>query len=245
MVSIKMENGFEARNGQDDIERLQAAVHRYCLSLTRSSWDADDLAQEAWLKGLKSMNGNRHANAEALLLRIAKTTWIDQARRQNRLKRIMAGLGPSESTYNKPAPELEEALYGLFRHLSPLQRAVFLLRDVLGYPAADAAELLHASVGAVKAALHRAREALGGLKRELEVGMAALPEDDGAKAFLRSFAAAYENGDTAMLVKLALQDAADAGAVAGMVRNVQLRQAAASGKRRLAKSDVQSVRAAA
>ncbi|WP_028610783.1 sigma-70 family RNA polymerase sigma factor [Paenibacillus harenae] len=211
-----------------NIEQLQSVVHRYCLSLTKSSWDAEDLAQETLYKGLKTTNLVNHNNLEALLLRIAKNTWVDQTRRNGRLNRILSGWEQTEVCLEEPTEEVEEILYGLMTHLSPLQMAVFLLRDVLGYSAAESAEQLHTSIGAVKAALHRAREALGGLKRDLEEGTVSLPQDEGMKGFLSAFAAAFQSGNTALLIKLALQDAVDPAIATAMVQNAQLQQPARS-----------------
>lgn len=82
---------------------LQKALKRYCLALTQSSHDAEDLAQDTWVKALAYMNTantkhtndikqtsyTSHPNPEALLLRIARNTWTDIVRRKSTLSRVL------------------------------------------------------------------------------------------------------------------------------------------------------------
>lgn len=203
-----------------NIEQLQAVVHRYCLSLTKSRWDAEDLAQETWLKGIGAALASTHKNPEALLLRIAKNTWIDQSRRRNQYARLLIQEKQVEAALDSSSLELEEAMHALMKHLSPLQRTVFLLRDVLDYSTLETAEFLNMTTGAVKAALHRAREGLYAVRMELEADKFSLDED--MKSFLRAIAAAYQAGDLALLIELAQRDALEAAVISGVVQNSRL-----------------------
>lgn len=223
MILADSIKSMETKAEDKSIEQLQSAVHRYCLSLTKSTWDAEDLAQDTWLKGLRIINGIKHNNPEALLLRIAKNTWIDQSRRKNLWTRIVKQEKLKESSPNLSLLGIEEALQALIKHLSPLQRTVFLLRDVFGYSIGETAEMLGTTAGAIKAALHRARESLEAVKNDLESGSLRLPEEEGLKAFLRAFAIAYQMGDIARLVELAQMDIVEAAAAASMVQHRLLR----------------------
>ncbi len=90
--------------------------------------------------------------------------------------------------------------------LPPKQRAVLLLRDVLGLQASECADLLETSVAAVNSALQRARETL-----ELRAGSLreATPDADDEKtaALLARYVAAWETADVEALVSLLRDDA--------------------------------------
>lgn len=218
----------EAGNGTDKskpfpgdisngLEALRQSLSRYSLALTGSSWDADDLQQDVWVKALSRGPAELagHPNPEALLLRIARNAWTDRCRRLAVHRRAMrleqASAQPDAPGAEAAAGEAEAALQALARHCSPLQLAVFLLRGPLGLSAAETAQALRTSEGAVKAALHRARAALPGVRRELRAADgpdAAAPAERDAQALVRALAAAYAAGDVPLVARLALGDAA-------------------------------------
>jgi RNA polymerase sigma-70 factor (ECF subfamily) len=100
---------------------------------------------------------------------------------------------------------LRLALVAALQYLPARQRAVFLLREVLEFPAGDVAGILEMSIPAVKSALQRARARIN------EVGPAAdhLVEPDSAEArrILDRYMAAFENADSAALSELLRSDA--------------------------------------
>jgi RNA polymerase sigma-70 factor, ECF subfamily len=97
------------------------------------------------------------------------------------------------------------ALVAALQHLPPRQRAVLILRDVLGWPAAEVADLLRMSVIAVNSALRRARDGL----RQAGIGEDDVrePADAGTRAIVDKYAAAFENADVAALTRLLAADA--------------------------------------
>lgn len=98
------------------------------------------------------------------------------------------------------------ALVAALQHLPPRQRAILILRDVLGWSAKEVGELLHLSVAAVNSALQRARATLE--SRDLESSM--LSPADAAQAdaeLLRRYVDAFERYDMTALTALLHEDA--------------------------------------
>jgi RNA polymerase sigma-70 factor (ECF subfamily) len=90
-------------------------------------------------------------------------------------------------------------------YLAPRQRAVLVLREVLGFPAAEVAEMLGVSVAAVKSALQRGRARLG--EAAPAPGRLVEPSDPRAREQLALYIAGFENADLAALEKALRADA--------------------------------------
>jgi len=215
---------------EDELRSLQASLYRYCLSLTGAAVDAEDLAQQTWAKSIKRMKERGHVNPEAFLLRVAKNGWIDECRRRRYLKERLELLQEKgESCSEEDTVDVDRAIVSVNRHLSPIQRTVFMLRDVLGYSIAETADLLETSDGAVKAALHRARRALSEVREELlreeEAGEddVELAVDPWEEALAREIREAYTLGRTDELIRLlyAQPAAPDALTVVGRMAQSQ------------------------
>ncbi len=91
------------------------------------------------------------------------------------------------------------------QHLPPRQRAVLVLRDVLGFRAAEVAEMLETSEPSVNSALQRARGALEDRVPARE--RAPLPTSAHERELLGRFADAFERGDVDNVVALMTDDA--------------------------------------
>ena len=91
--------------------------------------------------------------------------------------------------------------------LPPRQRAVLVLRDVLGYRAAEAADLLDTTEPSVNSALIRARATLAGRDPAAGRDAAALPDSPAERRVVDSFVAAFERGDVKGIVTLLTDDA--------------------------------------
>ncbi|HEX2321662.1 MAG TPA: sigma-70 family RNA polymerase sigma factor [Streptosporangiaceae bacterium] len=97
------------------------------------------------------------------------------------------------------------ALIAVMQLLPPRQRAVLLLRDVLGFSAAEVAGQLDASTAAVNSALQRARIALAeSAPRQHEYRE---PDDRAVQAAIGRYIVAFEAADVATLVSLLTEDA--------------------------------------
>jgi RNA polymerase sigma-70 factor, ECF subfamily len=97
------------------------------------------------------------------------------------------------------------ALIAALQYLPGRQRAVLILRDVLGWRAAEVAGLLGTSTAAANSALQRARAHLATLApAEDEISE---PDDPGLRELLDRYATAFEKADVAALTALLREDA--------------------------------------
>jgi RNA polymerase sigma-70 factor (ECF subfamily) len=97
------------------------------------------------------------------------------------------------------------ALIAAMQLLPPRQRAVLLLRDVLGFSAAEVAGQLDASIAAVNSALQRARAAVAESAPQQDEYRD--PDDRAIQAAIDRYIAAFEAADVATLVSLLTEDA--------------------------------------
>jgi RNA polymerase sigma-70 factor (ECF subfamily) len=107
--------------------------------------------------------------------------------------------------------ELREAIALAFvsglQHLPPQQRAVLVLREVLGYHAAEAADILDTSEAAVNSLLRRARAKLEDRLPAGRRDRAPLPNSRREREVAGQFANAFEAGDIDTVVALLTDDA--------------------------------------
>jgi RNA polymerase sigma-70 factor (ECF subfamily) len=102
--------------------------------------------------------------------------------------------------------DLRLALIAGLQHLPPRQRAVLILRDVLGWPAAEVAEALEISTAAVKSVLQRARARIREVAPAPED--AAEPTAPEVRSLLDTYMAAFESSDVRVLERVLRADAA-------------------------------------
>jgi RNA polymerase sigma-70 factor, ECF subfamily len=98
------------------------------------------------------------------------------------------------------------ALVAALQYLPARQRAVLLLREVLGFSASEVAAILGVSAAAVKSALQRARARLDEVAPSPESVIE--PTEPHAQDLLRQYVAGFENADMTALEKALRTDAA-------------------------------------
>ncbi|UQU68139.1 RNA polymerase subunit sigma-70 [Couchioplanes caeruleus] len=111
---------------------------------------------------------------------------------------LPAGADPAELIVRRESVRL--AFVAALQRLSPRQRAVLILRDVLGWHADEVAGLLDTSVPSVTSALQRARATI----RREDTGA---PLDDAGRELLERYCRAFERDDVAAMVALLHEDA--------------------------------------
>jgi RNA polymerase sigma-70 factor (ECF subfamily) len=184
------------RRFSQSFEPLRPELYRYCRHLTRSPWDAEDLAQDTLARALVTLGTMIRVETDsprAWLFRVATNLYIDRTRR---VREEFGELPESASAASDPR-EKREAAGTLISKLSPQERAAVVLKDAFDLEHAEVAVILGTSVGAVKAALHRGRSKL------------AEPQEEDprfpAPAQLDSFCRAFDAGDLPALTALLLE----------------------------------------
>jgi RNA polymerase sigma-70 factor (ECF subfamily) len=158
---------------REAVVRHQRRVWGLCYRLTGRRAAADELAQEALTRALE--RAEQLAAEEKLdgwLFRVATTTcldWMRRQRTQNAHLRIVDPLEELDVPFEGGTPadeplarkeDVRLAVLTTLQRLSPRQRAVLVLRDVLDRSSEETARALGTSEGNVRVALHRARAAL-------------------------------------------------------------------------------------
>lgn len=155
--------GRVRRPWRDYLDRLQPIrpeLHRYCVRLTGNVWDGEDLLQDALIR-VFSMLGKIDADIQdprAYLIRTATNLWIDRMRRAAREASVLQLALPEETS--SPNEDGRDAAKTLFQALHPQERAAIVMKEALDLSLEETAAVLNTSVGAVKSALHRARDRL-------------------------------------------------------------------------------------
>ncbi|HEX4019198.1 MAG TPA: sigma-70 family RNA polymerase sigma factor [Frankiaceae bacterium] len=90
--------------------------------------------------------------------------------------------------------------------LPPRQLAVLVLRDVLGFPASEVAEMLDATLESVNSSLKRARAGLQSRLPDSELQLAVEPASETEEAIVARFVTAYESADMPALIALFTDD---------------------------------------
>jgi RNA polymerase sigma-70 factor (ECF subfamily) len=128
--------------------------------MTGSVFDGEDVLQETLAKAYYALGQMMEPpNLRPWLFRIAHNTAMDFLRRYERKNVELVPEVPERAEPEEVGidPMLVEAALTVFVELPPLQRGALILKDVLGHSLEEVAATLGISVGAVKAALFRAR----------------------------------------------------------------------------------------
>ena len=124
--------------------------------------------------------------------------------------RLVAGAGTAPEDPEATAvthDSIRIAFIAALQHLTPTQRAVLILRDVLNWRAAEVAGALDTTVAAVNSALQRARAHVEKLAPADESSSQLSADDPEVKAKLERYVAAFEAYDIDTIVEMLTTDA--------------------------------------
>ncbi|WP_036452234.1 sigma-70 family RNA polymerase sigma factor [Mycolicibacterium smegmatis] len=206
----------------------------HCYRMTGSLHDAEDLVQETYLRAWKSYQGFQgRSSVRTWLYRIATNTCLTSLEGRSR-RPLPSGLGTPSSAptdqitehhevpWLEPLPDGDDpadpsqivgtresvrlAFVAALQHLSPRQRAVLVMREVLQWKASEVGEAIGASTAAVNSLLQRARAQLEAVGPNEDDKIEA-PDSPQAQATLDRYIAAFEAYDIDKLVELFTEEA--------------------------------------
>jgi RNA polymerase sigma-70 factor (ECF subfamily) len=227
LLAEGFESDFSAR-----AEPYRRELLAHCYRMTGSLHDAEDLVQETYLRAWKAYDRfEGKSSVRTWLHRIATNTCLTALEGRQR-RPLPSGLGAPSSD---PTAELVEraevpwleplphaagdpldivgtresvrlAFVAALQHLSPRQRAVLVLREVLQWKAAEVADAIGTSTAAVNSLLQRARSQLDAVGPSADDRLAA-PDSADAQDRLARYIAAFEAYDVDRLVELFTSEA--------------------------------------
>jgi RNA polymerase sigma-70 factor (ECF subfamily) len=209
------------------VDRHRRALHVHCYRMLGSFEEAEDIVQETLLRAWRARESFEGGPGfRAWLYRIATNACLDAIRLRRR--RVPSPSSFAEVPWLQPYPDrlldevapsaaepdavviaretIELAFVAVIQLLPPRQRAVLVLRDVLGWSASETAALLDLTVAAANSALQRARATL---RQQLPASRSERRASDlteRERALLQGFIATHESGDISTAVSLLRDD---------------------------------------
>ncbi len=189
----------------DSFERERSRLFGLAYRMTGSVADADDIVQEAWIRTQRVDDVER---PEAWLTTVVTRLAIDRLRSASRRREHYVGPWLPEPilTDRDPAHVIEanESLTLSFLHvldrLEPVERAVFLLREVFGADYAEVATIVDRSPETCRQIAHRSRQRIRSERPRFDVDPAR------RQALLDSFIVAVLSGVPSELQALLAED---------------------------------------
>ena len=197
------------------IEPYRRGLHVHAYRMLGSVDDAEDVAQETLLRAWRALERfEPRASLRAWLFRIATNVCLNEIERRPRRPQPVDPFpdelrGDADALIYDPAARyalregMELALLAAIQGLPGRQRAVLILRDVLGWSGPEVAGLLETTLASVNSALQRARATVD----------AGLPDraytraDPGERELVERYVEVWRAGDFDGLVGLLREDA--------------------------------------
>jgi RNA polymerase sigma-70 factor (TIGR02960 family) len=207
-------------------DRHRRELHVHCYRMLGSFEEAEDLVQETYLRAWKNRDQFDGDHLRAWLYKIATNACLDKIRRDNRRvpslqsigevpwlqpypDRLLDEIAPSEEQPDQVVVEregIELAFLLVIQHLPARQRAALVLRDLVGWSAAQTAEMLDTSVASVNSALQRARATLDEHRPHGRTSAPPPAPTDYERELLEQLIAAHEANDGERFLEVMRED---------------------------------------
>src|SRR5262245_61423859 len=212
-------------------EAYRPELQAHCYRMLGSLEDSEDLVQETFLRAWRRRSSFAgRSTFRAWLYRIATNACLDAIGRRPRAQSHAPSQPLAEVPWLTPYPDellegipsgerepeaevvaretIELAFIAAIQFLPPKQRAVLILRDVLGWTAAESASLLDLSVAAANSALQRARATLQRQlpRHRLDWSVGSDPSEE-ERALLERYMEATDHNDPDAMIRLLREDA--------------------------------------
>jgi RNA polymerase sigma-70 factor (ECF subfamily) len=190
-------------------EELRPAMIGIAYRMLGSVSEAEDVVQDAFLR-LDRARAEEIESPRAYMTTVVTRLAIDQLRSARVTREqyvgawlpepLVAEAGPGPADAAETADTLSMAFLVLLESLSPVERAVFLLREVFGYDYAEVARVVERSEDNCRQIAARARKAIEARRPRFE------PSYERREELVRQFLAAATEGDTEGLIGLLAED---------------------------------------
>lgn len=154
----------------------QNRVYNLCYQLTGNYTDAQDLAQEVFIKAFSYIKTFKNqADFGTWLHRITVNTWINMQRKEKKHRNLSldAPVQTDEGEYDRELPSLDATplevvesnefnalVQKAMERLTSDHKAVLVLREIEGYTYEEIAKIMDCSIGTVRSRINRARKAM-------------------------------------------------------------------------------------
>jgi RNA polymerase sigma-70 factor (ECF subfamily) len=193
----------------EEFEAYRGLLFTIAYRMTGSAADAEDLVQDAYVR-YASTDRDVVRDVKAFLVTILTRLALDKLKSAQKQREEYIGpwlpepvfTGIDGDPYARAARDehIEMALLRTLERLSPQERAVLLLYEVLDHDHNEIADLLGITSAASRQLLHRAKERVAAEKRRFT------PPPEQQRRLIESFVAAAVNGDVAALRNVLAED---------------------------------------
>lgn len=160
---------------EDVVKIFQNRIYHHCFRMVGNAYEAEDLAQEAFIRAYMNISSfDHHRKFSTWLYRIATNLTIDRLRKRKPDYYLDAEIKGTEglnmysqleSNERLPEEEVESLELQNYIHqeiasLPPLYRSIIILRYIEEFSLKEISEIMDIPLGTVKTRIHRGREAL-------------------------------------------------------------------------------------